>query len=878
MATFTDSDHLYRILDAFFTRLMAMGDIAAALHAGDFVLRFRYRDPDGQVTIDLRELPITWEFGATDLVPDLEMIQSADTAHQFWLGRLNVPAAIATRKVISRGSIAKALVLLPAIKPAFPIYAAVLSELGEDELLPAAAGAAAARGWQARLFEVVDRLRKLVPDDLRSVLAPLRKPALSVDRDRLNAHLIPIVDGDAEPAAVVYRDQELPYDAVELRLEMLARMSLIRAFEELLARAYADGEVPTEAIHLSIGQEATAVGVCFALRADDYIATTHRGHGHMLAKGADLDGMMAELLGKSTGLCAGKGGSMHVTEAAVGAIGANGIVGASPLAAIGAAHAAVQRGSDQVAVAFLGDGATNQGMFHEALNFAAVFDLPAVFVVENNQYGEFTAVENHTRVPVIAERAAAYGMPGISVDGNDCEAVYEASKAAVARARAGAGPTLLECLTYRWHGHMEGEDVGYRSAEEIAEWKERCPIKALRATLATEGLGEADAAEIVGVAQARVEAAWEQAVADPEPAASTMTTEVFAAEPRYLYHGVEVDPGEREISFSQALYEAIAAELERDERVYLLGEDVATGGYFAVTVGLVDKFGAARIIDTPISEYAIVGSAVGAAMSGQRPIAEILFSDFLTTCMDPIVNNAAKLRYMSGGQYRLAMVVRTPGGAGLGMAAQHSQSLEALLTGIPGLIVVAPATPYDAKGLLTAAIRSNNPVIFFENKVLYVATGPVPEGDYVVPLGVAKRVRRGGDVTVVSVGGALGKVEEAAASLAVAGIEVDIVDVRTLVPLDVATIVASVESTGRLVTVEDAALTHGFGSEVIARVAEAAWPALLAPPRRVAALDVPIPYNSKLENQVIPDAGRIEAAIREVMSAPTRGFSPPWHR
>ena len=877
MATFRDTEHLYQVLDFFFTRLMAVDDIAAALHAGSFVLRFRYSDPDGQVTIDLRELPIKWEFGATDLEPDLEMIQSGDTAHQFWLGRLNVPAAIATRKVVSRGPIAKALKLLPAIKPAFPIYAAALRELGEDALLPAAAGAAAT-GWQERLFEVVDRVRKLVPGDLRSVLAPLRKAEVSVDRDRLNAHLIPLVDGDAEPAAVVYRDQELPYDGIELRLEMLARMNLIREFEQLLARAYADGEVPTEAIHLSIGQEATAVGACFALRADDYIATTHRGHGHMLAKGADLDGMMAELLGKATGLCAGKGGSMHVTEAAVGAIGANGIVGASPLAAIGAAHAAVQRGSDQVAVAFLGDGATNQGMFHEALNFAAVFDLPAVFVVENNQYGEFTAVEDHTRVPVIAERAAAYGMPGVTVDGNDCQAVYAAARTAVARARAGDGPTLLECLTYRWHGHMEGEDVGYRSAEEIAEWKERCPIKALRAVLAEEGLAAADAAEIEEGARARVEAAWDKAKAGPEPAASTMTTDVFAPEPRYLYAGVEVAPGEREITFSQALYEAIAEELERDERVYLLGEDVATGGYFAVTVGLVDKFGAERIIDTPISEYAIVGSAVGAAMSGQRPIAEILFSDFLTTCMDPIVNNAAKLRYMSGGQYRLPMVVRTPGGAGLGMAAQHSQSLEALLTGIPGLIVVAPATPYDAKGLLKAAIRSNNPVIFFENKVLYAATGPVPEGDYVVPLGVARRVRRGGDITVVSVGGALGKVEEAAALLAADGIEVDIVDVRTLVPLDVATIVESVVSTGRLVTVEDAALTHGFGAEVIARVAEAAWPALVAPPRRVAALDVPIPYNSALENQVVPDAGRIEVAVREVMAARAPALKLPWRR
>jgi pyruvate/2-oxoglutarate/acetoin dehydrogenase E1 component len=238
--------------------------------------------------------------------------------------------------------------------------------------------------------------------------------------------------------------------------------------------------------------------------------------------------------------------------------------------------------------------------------------------------------------------------------------------------------------------------------------------------------------------------------------------------------------------------------------------------------------------------------------------------------MDPLVNNAAKLRYMSGGQYRVPLVVRTPGGAGLGMAAQHSQSLEPLLTGVPGLIVVAPATPYDAKGLLTAAIRSNNPVVFFENKLLYAATGPVPEGDYVVPLGAARVARAGRDVTVVSVGAALGKALDAAAELAGAGVEVEVIDVRTLVPLDLATLVASVARTGRLVTVEDAALTHGFGAEIVARVAERAFASLVAPPLRVAALDVPIPYASALENRVVPDAARVAAAVREVVGARAR--------
>jgi pyruvate/2-oxoglutarate/acetoin dehydrogenase E1 component len=273
------------------------------------------------------------------------------------------------------------------------------------------------------------------------------------------------------------------------------------------------------------------------------------------------------------------------------------------------------------------------------------------------------------------------------------------------------------------------------------------------------------------------------------------------------------------------------------------------------------------VLDTPISEYAIVGAAVGAAMTGRRPVAEILFSDFLTCCMDPIVNQAAKLRYMSGGQYALPLVVRTPGGGGIGMAAQHSQSLEAWLTGIPGLIVVAPGTPYDAKGLLKAAIRSNNPVLFFENKLLYTAIGPVPaEGvETVVPIGVAEVKRPGDDVTLVAIGAMVIPAMEAAETLAAEGIGVEVVDLRTLVPCDWATVVRSAVKTGRLVVAEPGVLTHGFGAEVVSRVVEVALGALKAPPRRVAGADVPVPYNRALENAALPDMEEILQAVRGVV-------------
>ena len=854
MPVFRDTDHLYEVLGALFDRLRAEPTIAERLLEGKLVVRFRFTDPEGVVTIDLRQAPITYTFGESDLKPDVEMIQSGDTAHQFWLGRLNVARAIATRKVISRGSVPKALALLPAIKPAFEIYSQVLRQLGYEEMIPAEPKGRRPEARQGLLARLLGRLR--------GIAAPLE-----IDYEALSRHFIPLVDELPDDfGRVELRPQELPTEETALKVEMLRRMRLIRAFEEALAEAFARGDLPTEVVHLSIGQEATAVGVCFALRADDYMTTTHRGHGHMLAKGADVKGMMAELFGKQTGLCKGKGGSMHVTEAAVGALGANGIVGAPYLIATGAALSAQQEAGDRVAVAFSGDGATNQGMFHEAVNFAAVFKLPVVFVIENNLYGEFTPASKHAAIQWLSDRAVAYGIPGVTVDGNDVWEVYEATQEAVERARRGEGPTLLECLTYRWRGHMEGEDAAYRDPAEVEAWKKKCPIQRLERQLLESGvLTPDDVAEIARQAEAAVEEALAFALNSPDPPSDALTEDVYAPEPAVLYRPAPRQPTTREITCSRALFEALAEEMARDERVFLLGEDVSVGGYFGVTAGIAEEFGSHRVLDTPISEYAIVGAAVGAAMTGRRPVAEILFSDFLTTCMDPIVNQAAKLRYMSGGQYALPLVVRTPGGGGIGAAAQHSQSLEAWLTGIPGLIIIAPGTPYDAKGLLKAAIRSNNPVLFFENKLLYAAIGPVPEGEYLVPIGVAEVKRPGDDVTLVAIGAMVGPSLEAAEALAGEGIEVEVVDPRTLVPCDWGAIVRSVVRTGRLVVAEPGPLTHGFGAEVVTRVTETALEALKAPPRRVASADVPVPYNRALENAALPDVEDVVRAIRAVL-------------
>jgi acetoin:2,6-dichlorophenolindophenol oxidoreductase subunit beta len=343
------------------------------------------------------------------------------------------------------------------------------------------------------------------------------------------------------------------------------------------------------------------------------------------------------------------------------------------------------------------------------------------------------------------------------------------------------------------------------------------------------------------------------AVADPR------TTEARAATPA----------AERQITYAEALNEALREEMRRDAAVFVMGEDVAVwggGGVFGVTKGLVEEFGTERVRDTPISEEAIAAVAVGAAATGSRPVAEIMYVDFIGLAMEPIVNQAAKLRYMFGGKARVPLVIRAQEGAGRGNAAQHSQSLEAWFCHIPGLKVVTPSTPADAKGLLKSAIRDDNPVIFLEHKVLYFAKGPVPEGDYTVPLGVAEVKREGKHVTVVGVHTMVGKALKAAEQLAEEGIELEVIDPRTLVPLDEQAIVESVKKTGRLIVSHEAYTRGGYGAEIISRVVDAAFDYLDAPPRRVCARDVPVPYNATLETAALPQVEDLVATARALVN------------
>lgn len=655
-------------------------------------------------------------------------------------------------------------------------------------------------------------------------------------------------------------DQSTPHvDADEL-LEMYRRMVRIRHFEQSASRLYADTEIPGF-LHLSIGQEATAVGACWHLRDDDGITSTHRGHGHCLAKGLDLVPMFAELMGREGGTCSGRGGSMHIADPHKGIFGANGIVGAGLPIITGVATAAQLRDQGQVAVGFFGDGAVAQGMFHESVNLAAVWDLPVVFFCENNHYSEFSKEEDQHRAGLEA-RAAGYGIRYVAVDGNDVVAVAELMRGLVAGLREGDGPVLVEADTYRWHGHYEGDPLKYREPEELTEWQLRDPLTIARDHMEHRGIDLARADAVDAEVTAQVEAAIVEARLSPFPSTDTLFDFVYAEsdEP------VEAVPEEgKTFRMMDAIREAVVKEMDADPSVFMAGIDVGKGGnVYALFRGLYEQY-PGRVRDTPISESAIIGSAVGAAMAGMRPVVEVMYMDFIGVCLDALMNQAAKLRFMTGGRASLPLVVRTQFGAGRSSGSQHSQSLEAILAHIPGLTVVMPSGPVEAYGLLRAAIQSPNPVVFVENRLQYGLKGPRPQEDYIIPLGKARVARAGTDVTVVTYSRMLQEVMAAAEEVAGAGIEVEVIDLRTIAPFDREAVLESLKKTRRLLIAHEGVQDFGVGAEIAALAANEGFWHLDAPVVRVAPPSMPAPYSPGLEQEWLPDRGVVAAAIRRLV-------------
>ena len=678
---------------------------------------------------------------------------------------------------------------------------------------------------------------------------------------------------------------------------LLRYMLIMRLAEERALKLYKQGKIPGS-FYDGCGQEAISVGAAWALAPTDRVCILHRDLGAHFVRGLGVDRYLANYMGRSGGPTGGRDGNMHFGERSLGCVGMVSMLPDMALVATGLALAFKLRGERRVAMSFFGEGSTANGQWHEAMNMAGVRSLPVVFVLENNRFAYSTPNELEFAVDPV-ERAQTYGFEGISVDGNDVEAVFAAATAAVERAREGGGPTLIE---WRNDAHARPrrprryELRARRAARAVAPARSDRPLRATAARRARLRSAAAPAAARRGRRTDRAGRRGGARLAaagsgdrdrrrlrrgDPTPrrrprtveplrergACGMTVTTLHAPDSRPEDEAVEGADGKAApssgMTYLEAISDALREEMRRDRDVFCIGQDIgAFGGAFKVTDGFFEEFGAERVLDAPLAENAIIGAAVGAAIEGLRPVCEMQFADFISCGFDQLVNVAAKMHYRQG--IAVPMVIRLPSGGGFSGGPFHSQNPEAWFMQAPGLKVVAPATPADAKGLLTSAIRDPNPVCFLEHKGLYRSVrGEVPRGEHTVPIGAARTVVEGSELTVIAYGSAVAPAEQAAAQHPG---RVEVIDLRTLVPLDVEAITASVARTGKVLITHEATRGAGIGAEVAALIGELCFEHLDAPIRRLTAADVPIPFSPPLERAVLPQPEQLEEACRELLA------------
>jgi 2-oxoisovalerate dehydrogenase E1 component len=617
-----------------------------------------------------------------------------------------------------------------------------------------------------------------------------------------------------------------------------------------------------------MGQEAIAVGVTSALEDSDWILPMHRNLGVFTTRGVDLGRLFRQLFGRDGGFTKGRDRTFHFAVPEKHIIGMISHLGAMLPVADGLALAARLKGTKQIAAAFSGEGATSEGDFHEAVNLAAVWKLPVIFVVENNQYALSTPTSEQFVCRNIADKAAGYGIPGAVVDGNNVVAVYHAVLEAAQRARRGEGPTLLEFRTFRMRGHEEASGTDYVPDQLIAEWGLKDPVVRLERLLLEQGVLSANEHQTIrSDLKKKIDGLVDEALTAPEPesTAEAELRDVFAPGPAVA---VEPDPAAsavaKDMRFVDAISDALGEALNHNPMALLLGQDIAEyGGVFKVTEGFLEKYGRGRIRNTPIIESGAIGCALGLALDGFTPMVEMQFGDFISCGFNQIVNNLAKTHYRWGG--KIGVVIRAPVGGGVGAGPFHSQNIESWFTSVAGLKVVEPSTPFDAKGLLLAAFEDGNPVLFLEHKFLYrQVKGQVPAGYYTLPIGQARMVHLGTDATIVTYGAGVLWGEAAVNRFNESGRRIELIDLRSLAPWDVETVVGSVKRTGRCLVLHEAPVTGGFGGEIAATIGREAFTWLDAPVVRLGALDTPVPFSKALE-EVFSPKNRLDDALDQLL-------------
>jgi 2-oxoisovalerate dehydrogenase E1 component len=649
-------------------------------------------------------------------------------------------------------------------------------------------------------------------------------------------------------------------------VEMYRMMVVARKLDDRMWALNRQGRVPF-VVSVS-GHEATQVGAAYALDPSrDWSLPYYRDIAYNIGLGVSPEDIFLGVFAKAADPASG-GRQMpnHWSEPDLNIFTHSSAIATQFPHAAGIAYELQRNESDAVVLVSGGEGSTSEGDWHEAMNFAGIHALPVIFLIENNLYA-ISVPEREEVAGQIADRASGYGIEGVVVDGNDLLAVYAATTAAVAKARAGDGPTLIEAKTYRYYAHTsDDDDKLYRTREEVEQWRRKDPIPAFRRYLVENRLLDAAVEEHIDQeATELVAAAAETAESAPDPTDALSHVYANPIIPSEPVEEIEPQPSGEEVNLITAINRSLHHAMRLHEDTVSFGEDVADpkGGVFKATSGLGDTFGVERSFNAPLAESLIIGLAVGMGATGTKAIPEIQFADFIHPGFDQLVSEAARIHYRSNGRWACPIVVRVPYGGGIHGALYHSQSIEALYAHIPGLKIVIPSTPADAKGLLLSAIEDPDPVMYMEPKKLYrLATGPLPSGDHRVPIGKAALRRDGDDLTIIGYGSMAHFAVEAADSLAEEGIEVSVLDLRTLKPLDWPSINAAVERTSKVLVVYEDNEFLGYGAEISAQIMEKAFDWLDAPVRRYASPDVPaFPYAASLEAQVIPNVeGIIERA------------------
>ena len=646
----------------------------------------------------------------------------------------------------------------------------------------------------------------------------------------------------------------------ETLLHLYEQLTKPRLIEEKMLNLLRQGKISKW--FSGIGQEAISVGAACALLPEEVIFTMHRNLGVFTAREMPLDRMFCQWQGKRLGYTKARDRSFHFGAMEHGIVGMISHLGPQLSLAAGVAMAHKLRHEGRVSLAFTGDGATSQGEFHEALNVAAIWKLPVIFLIENNGYGLSTRPNEQYACKDLIDRAQGYGMRSAKIDGNNILEVYSTIKNIAEEMRKDPQPFLLECITFRMRGHEEASGTKYVPQELMDEWAKKDPIENYEKWLLKEGILTEDSIKALKEGYKKtVQKAVDVMFNEPEPVADTEEEleDVYATSPASAV--TEASATGKEMRFIDALSDGLREAMHRHPELVLMGQDIADyGGVFKITAGFTDEFGKDRVRNTPLCESAIVGIGLGLSLKGIKSMVEMQFADFVTCGFNQIVNNLAKLHWRWG--QTADMVIRMPTGGGSGAGPFHSQSNEAWFTHVPGLKVVYPSTPADAKGLMLAAFEDPNPVMFFEHKGLYRSeSGLVPDGFYTTEIGKARQVREGKEVSILTYGLGVRWAEQTVNEM---GLDADIVDLRSLVPLDYEAITASVKRTNRVLILHEDTLFGGIGGEIAAWISEHLFEHLDTPVMRAASLDTPVPFAIPLENNFFP-LGRLKGQLEKLL-------------